>query len=303
MFGKVRSLKTREEWESFKKTLHDKDRYIIELEAYKLLPFGNEILKYLDYMLSVDATTVYDENNKIIDFQAVVDPTKYKNYKTRRFTILKEYFEKEDAIEQANFKCFILETIWESLCSLLQFEPISKRTMRERKMYESFDHSLKAAISVKQKIDAIKIYSEFISQRFFQAYPYLKQNSVFVNQIVGLLMNVIIMLKTKSEFKFESLRQFTSTIFAENSKKSLKDRLGDNFEKYRRIILYTRCISEKLPALSGVQKKACDLEQIIPSTFAKWKSINNEDYWQVYNSFTNEELESALKKVKKTYID
>ena len=303
MLGRIKSAKTKGEWDSFKKYLTDRERYVIELEAYKLLPFGKEILNTLEYILTIDATTVYDEDDNIIDFQAVIDEAKYKNNKTKRFTILKEIFEKKDQIEHLNFKCYVLETVWFTICSLLEFEPLPTRTIKERKMFDNFVQSMKVAISINQKISSIKNYAVFISNRFYHSHPHLKENSVFVNYITGLLINTVLIVKSEKDIRFEELKKIGLNFSNATQRKSIKDRLGDNYEKYRRIILFIHCITDKLPALSGAQKKACDLEGILPSTFAKWKNNNSEDYWRVYNSFSKEEIESGLKVIKETYLE
>jgi len=82
MLGKLKSARTKEEWEAFQKDLYNKEKYIIGIEGFKYYPFGEKMIKQIDFMLKTDATIVL--NDKGIGFDFLTEKIKQNIRRIRR---------------------------------------------------------------------------------------------------------------------------------------------------------------------------------------------------------------------------
>ena len=61
-------------------------------------------------------------------------------------------------------------------------------------------------------------------------------------------------------------------------------------------------MEEEYKGMYGIQKKACELVGIKPSSFSKWKNKNLDKYLEINKDITKKELDKAKVVIKKEFF-
>lgn len=300
MFGKLKSAKTKEEWDAFIKDLNDKEKYIIGIEGFKNYPFGTDIIKTINYMIELDTTFVLDKKGINIDILKKENEKKYANNKKKRLTVFKELLENKDEIKTLNLKYHLITNTWYIIRTLLNFDENNIGTSADKDRFYKYASDSFNAQNLDEKIRIENEYGKYVSKRFFQKYPYLKNNSHAVGTMLNLILQMIIFAKDGKDAEINKLSEGIGLlkVFTGNP---IEKRKNDNFNKYKTVITLIKCMETHFKALNGVQKKACEMVEVKPSSFSKWKSENNDKYWKIFNELTEMDLIKYREEIKQRY--